>query len=302
MSQLIAALAGALIVGGLVVALTGLRRTTVPRKSWRRFTAGSLRTGPGRSGGSRGDVWRWRWYIAAGAGVTGWLVTGWPVVGLIAAASVLGLPVLLGTAKVQSRAIGRVEALEEWTRRLSDILIAGIGLEQAITSTLRICPPPIAGEVGGLAARFAARWSTEDALRAFADDLDDASGDLVVSALILNSRRRGPGIARILVAVADAVAEDVSVRRKIEAERAKPRATAKAITIITFAVVGVGALNGTYLEPYGDPLGQLVLALITVAFIGCLAWMRALTVSPPAPRFIARQPAAVSVVGEVAGR
>ena len=53
------------------------------------------------------------------------------------------------------------------------------------------------------------------------------------------------------------------MRRKVEAERAKPRATARAVTLITLGVVLVGALNGTYLAPYGTPLGQLVLAVIT---------------------------------------
>ena len=95
-------------------------------------------------------------------------------------------------------------------------------------------------EVSALAARLAARWPTETALRAFADDLDDATGDLVVATLILGARRRGPGLARVLTAVADSVAEEVAMRRKVEAERAKPRTTARAVTLITLGVVAVG--------------------------------------------------------------
>ena len=56
--------------------------------------------------------------------------------------------------------------------------------------------------------------------------------------------------------------------------------------LITLGVAGAGALNGTYLAPYGDPIGQVVLAIIATGFIGCLAWMRALTLSPPEPRFL----------------
>jgi len=135
-----------------------------------------------------------------------------------------------------------------------------------------------------LVARLQARWPTERALRAFADDLDDATADLVVATLILGARRRGPGLARVLGAVADSVAEDVAMRRRVEAERAKPRTTARAVTLITLGVIAVGSLNGTYLAPYGTLLGQLVLAVITLGFIASLAWMRALTLSPAQPR------------------
>jgi Flp pilus assembly protein TadB len=224
--------------------------------------------------------------VAGGIGLLVWAVSGWPVAGALVTATVVGLPVLLGTSTVAARRIGRVEAIEEWTRRLSDVLVAGVGLEQALIASLRTCPPALRTEVTALVARLSARWPTERALRAFADDVDDAAADLVVAALVLAARRRGPGLARVLTAVADSVAEDVSVRRKVEAERAKPRTTARGVTLITLGVVAVGALNGTYLSPYAGPLGQAVLAAIATAFIGCLAWMRALTLSPPEPRFL----------------
>ena len=281
MTGLLAGLAGARVVAGAGVIAAGTRRAgpAAPRPAKRRTTA--LRPGSVRSGWAR-----WRWSVAAGAAALAWVVSGWPVAALITAAAVVGMPVLLGTAKVSAGRIDRVEAIEEWTRRLSDILLAGAGLEQAITASLRTCPPPIRAEISALVARLAARWPTEQALRAFADDLDDAAADLVAAALLLASRRRGPGLARVLVAVAGSVAEDVGVRRKVEAERAKPRATARAVTLITVAVVAVGAFNGTYLAPYADPLGQVVLAVVAAGFIGCLVWMRALTVPAAEPRFL----------------
>lgn len=215
-----------------------------------------------------------------------WAVTRWPVAGLIVAAVLAGLPYLLGSAKVAARAIDRVEAIEEWTRRLADVLATGVGLEQALTASAASCPPPLRTEVGALVARLAARWPTEQALRAFADDLDDAAGDFVVASLLLASRRRGPGLAGVLTAVAGSVGDEVGSRRKVEAERAKPRSTARLVTLITLGVAAVLTLNGTYLAPYGDTLGQLVLAAIAGAFTGCLLWMRALTLTPPASRFL----------------
>lgn len=276
MSAVLAGLAGALVVSGILVVVAGAVRTTapVPRGSKRR-----PRVVAGR--------WtRWRWPVAGAVGILAWAAVGWPVAGVIGAATVLGLPYLLGSAKVAARAIDRVEAIEEWTRRLADVLATGVGLEQGLVASVSTCPPPLRTEVSALAARLTARWPTEQALRAFADDLDDAAGDLVVAALLLASRRRGPGLSAVLTAVAGSVADEVAVRRKVEAERAKPRSTARLVTLITLGVAAVLMLNGTYLAPYGDGLGQLVLLLIAGAFTGCLVWIRSLTVAPPTPRFL----------------
>lgn len=288
MTGLLAAGCGAAVVVGALMTVSGARRTHgAPRGDrWGRVSRILRRDGPD---GRPLTGWStWRWPVALTAGFLAWLLIGWPVAGLIVAVTVVGLPVLLTTARSAAKAIDRIEAVEEWTRRLADVLIVGVGLEQAITTTLRTCPDGIRPEVAALAARLDARWPTEQALRVFADDLDDATGDLVTATLILGSRRRGPGLARVLTAVADSVAEEVATRRKVEAERARPRATARAVTLITLGVVAVGALNGAYLQPYGTLLGQLVLAAVAAGFVAALAWMRALTLATPAPRILPR--------------
>ena len=280
MTTLLAAISGVLITSGLLLAVVGGRRTDSPPRERTK-----------RARGTRAELVRSRRarvLAAGGVGLAVWAVTGWPVAGAVVTVMILGLPVLLGTGKAAARSIDRIEAVEEWTRRVADVLVAGTGLEQALVASLATCPDPIRPEVTALCARLSARWTPEQALRAFADDVDDAAADLVAAALVLAARRRGPGLARVLTSVADSVAEEVVVRRKVEAERAKPRATARAVTLITLGMVGVGALNGEYLAPYATGLGQLVLAAIAGGFVGCLAWMRALTLSA---RFLAGRPA-----------
>ena len=159
-------------------------------------------------------------------------------------------------------------------------------LEQALIATLRSTPDAIRPEVGRLVARLQARWRTEPALRAFADDLDDATGDMVAGALILSSRRRGAGLAAVLTGLAETVAEDVAARRKIEADRAKPRQTARIVTgVSVVALVGL-ALAGPFLAPYATPLGQLVLAALLTAYAATLVWMRRMTQGKPVPRVL----------------
>ncbi|MDT0164493.1 type II secretion system F family protein [Actinotalea sp. AC32] len=277
-TTLLAAAAGILVPAGAIVCAVGIRRAEPRQRSAR-----------------RGQFSTWRSYVASrrarllvalAVGILVWAAFSWPVAGILAAATVIGLPVLLGAGAKEQRRIDRIEAIEEWTRRLSDVLVAGAGLEQAVTTSVATAPEAIRPEVSALGARLAARWPAEQALHAFAEDMDDASADLVVSALVLAARRRGPGLSRVLVSVADSVAEDVAARRRVEAERAKPRATAKAVTLITLAVVAIGSVNTTYVAPYRSALGQLVLAAVAVGFAACLTWIHRLTISPPEPRFL----------------
>jgi Flp pilus assembly protein TadB len=274
--QVVAALAGGAIGLGVVLVIAGWVRT--PERARRRVQ---------RPSASVFARTHWQWGAAALVGFAVWAVSGWPVAGLTAAIAVVGLPSLLTTARTAARGIERIEGVEEWARRLADILSVGVGLEQAVTTSVRTVPDPIRSEVTTLAARLNARMPTEQALRLFSDDLNDATGDLVVAALLLGHRRRGPGVARTLSSVADAVADEVATRRRIEADRAKPRTTARAVTLITIGVACLGMLNREYVEPYGTPLGQLALLAIVGMFVGSLVWMRSLTLGKPQPRLIA---------------
>src|SRR4051794_34774982 len=224
MTSTLAALAGVAVVSGLLLAVLGARRTTpVTGPSLPAELAHRLLAAVRRENRSGWGVWRWP--TALVAGLVAWLVTGWPIAAAITGVTVVGLPILLSTGRDAARAINRIEAVEEWTRRLADVLVVGVGLEQAISTTARTCPEPIRAQVIRLAARLDAHWPLESALRAFADDLDDATGDLIAATPILGARRRGPGLPRVLQAVADWIADQVASRRRVEAERAKPRTT-----------------------------------------------------------------------------
>lgn len=272
---LIAALSGGLIAGGLAGLIRELRGLEVPDRPQRR----RLRL-PQLSRRTRRLL-----LVGAVLGVVGWLLTGWPLALVIAPAATVGLPYLLSAPEANER-IERLEALEEWTRSLSGVLTVGIGLEQALITTLRSTPAPIAEEVGLLVARLRARWATEDAIRSFADDLEDATGDLVAGNLILAARRRGAGLANVLDGLAESVAADVRARRQVEADRAKPRTTARWVTIISASVLVVLGLTGSYIEPYGSPLGQVILAVLLTAYVATLLWMRRMAEGRRLPRII----------------
>lgn len=281
MSPLIPGVAGALVVAGILGLIAGLRPVPleVPgprRRSHRRWV---------RRWRATSATMRVLLVISVVAGVVIAVTTGWLIAVVVLPGAVVGLPLLLSTPPAATR-IDKLDALEEWTRALAGVLTVGAGLDQALMATMRSTPEAIRPAVSQLTRRLAARVPTETALKAFADDLDDPTGDLVAANLILGARRRGSGLAAVLESLAESVAADVRSRRAIEADRAKPRTTARLVTIITVGALSVLALTGGYIAPYATPVGQVLLAVLLAAYVGCLVWMRAMSAGEPLPRFI----------------
>ena len=279
MSALLPAVFGALAVAGVLGALVALR-PHIPQPRPERP--------PSQLGSRLASMSpRTRATLAASVltGLLAALATGWIAAIVVLPAAAFGLPYLL-TAPATAERIRRVEAMEEWTRSLAGVLGAGVGIEQALTATLRSTPDPIKPEVTALVARLRARWDTEAALRAFADDLDDVTGDLVASNLILAARRRNRSLSSVLQGVAESVAEDVASRRRVEAGRAKPRDSARLVTMFSMGVLLILAFTGDYIAPYGTPVGQVVLVVLLLAYAGGLLWMRKMAEGQPLPRFL----------------
>jgi Flp pilus assembly protein TadB len=221
--------------------------------------------------------------LIVGVGIA--LTTGWLIAIPLLPVAVLGLPTVLVVSDA-GKGIERIEAISEWTRSLAGVLTAGQGLEGAIQASLRSAPEAIRPEVARLVGRLRAYSGTEEALRAFGDDLNDATGDLVVGALILGSAQRGEGLARVLTGLSESVAEDVRARREIEIERNKPRSTARMVTLISASALAFFALTGQFLAPYRSPVGQVVLAGLLAAYAGSLMLMRRMSRVAPVPRFL----------------
>ncbi|WP_232550069.1 type II secretion system F family protein [Propioniciclava soli] len=287
MIALVPALAGALVTGGVMLLVWALiPRPEAPAAP--RRTSLRQKRGLGAWWGGLSAQMRLGVVAALLAGVVIAVWTGLVLAVVILPLCVVAIPYLVA-APTEGRTIERLEGIAEWTRNLASVLTVGVGLEQALIATLRSTPPAIRDEVGRLAARLQARWTTEAALRAFADDLDDPTGDMVAAALLLSARKRGAGLASVLSGLASAVAEDVSARRKIEADRAKPRSTARIATLVSAVVLVALAFTGQYMAPYTTPVGQIVLGTLLALYAAVLVWMRRMTQGKPLPRFLSAQ-------------
>jgi len=200
--MLVAALAGGVIAVGLVLLvteLTGRRRPPGVPPPRRRLAVAPFASGR-------------QVLLAVVACLVVLAVTRWPVAGLAAALAVIFLPRVLTTSSQRQRT-AKLEGLEQWTRRLGDMLTASRGLEEAIEASARSAPAAIAAPVATLAARLNTRTGPEAALRAFAAEIDDPAGDRIAAALIIATGHRGGGVRDVLNALAVMIGRDVAARR-----------------------------------------------------------------------------------------
>ena len=276
---------GALLIVGI---LTGRYIPRRPTGSGRVATwARRVWRGPYRGDRERRDHQR-RIVVAAVIGVLVWLFTAMPVIGLLVAVAIPGLPWLLGAGKLEQAAIDRLEATESWTRRLKDLVDTGTGLQQAIVDSVETVPVQIEPEVRDLAARIQAGHDPIDALYLFADDLDDQYADEVVASLLQHLTVRGARLGEILVGIADAAAEQVATRREVHSERANGRLTLNVLTAMAGAVFALGVLVPEYVRPYATGVGQLILLAAVSAFIGLLLLARRVNLPRRPTRFLSR--------------
>jgi len=277
--ELSALVATALAGFGLLALVLGLVRTPVPvgRPAGRRLSARTWRRLTRRNRILLGVG------LVVGLGLAWW--GGWLVAIPLVPAALLGIPWLLGAGD-EAQQIARLKAMEEWTRTLTGVLVAGMSLEQAIQVSLKSTNEKLRAEVSRLVGRLNARVPTAQALSAFAADLADPTGDLIVATLRLGATRRGAGLSVVLSDLAESVSAEVRARQRIDSDRATHRTTARGVTLITLLILGGLAASGSYIAPYRTPLGQMVLAVGLLAYVAILIQLKRMGRTPAPPRFL----------------
>ncbi|KUN57541.1 hypothetical protein AQJ46_46600 [Streptomyces canus] len=282
MGVLIAGIVSAGLAGGLWLLIAGLRGTTAPA------VARPVKVKRARPPQARRRL-RLQITAAAGAAMLVWLITGWLPSALLVAGTTFFLPWLLNPNKAANEQIERLDALAQWTKRLSDLVKTGTGIEDAIATSVRTAPKQIEREVADLAVRLQSRVEARDALTAFAQALGDPRADLVAAALLLRMKDRGPGLADVLSDLGDRTKDVVRRRRDVEADRAKHRTTTRWICAITVAVILGFSFNKSYVAPYGTPIGMVVMVVLMASVMALFWWMSQLGADKPLPGFLGDQ-------------
>ncbi|MEU1900946.1 type II secretion protein F [Nocardiopsis dassonvillei] len=279
---LLVAAAGVLLGAGLWLALASLaassgnsRTSRVPQ--WRALLFGQQRP--------------LRLVAAIVGGLLVWFVTGWPVAGVLAAAGCWWGPAVLGPDRGHEKQVAGVEAVAAWTEMLRDLMAGAAGLHQAVAATVPIAPEPVREPVARLAERLRAGQPTQGALRAFADEVDNPTADLVAAALTTAATRHATDLGTLLGTLAEAAREQAAMLVRVAASRARLRTSTR---IIVGTTVGMAALlmafNPEYLEPFNGFLGQVILAGIGGLWAGALVWLSRMSRFDLGPRVLAPGP------------
>jgi tight adherence protein B len=283
------ALAGMALGAGVLLVVVGLAGSDQPRtrpstpRGWRLRQLGSARR---------------RLLLAAVGALAGLVLTRWPAGVLLGGLLGAAAPSLFGADRARKAATAKVEAVAVWTEMLRDLMAAASGLEEAITASARtgVVPEPIRAPVTALAGRLHSHTPFREALQAFGDELADPSADKVCVALALAREQRVKQLGEMLSALARSTREQVELRLRVDAERAKTRASARFITMFSLgAAVVLVTSSRAYLEPYGTPLGQLVLLLVGGLVAAAFVWMQAMQRDRPGVRLRLADPAGLPV-------
>ncbi len=277
-SLFLALLAGGVAGGGLLLLVAALIGWTPPQP-------GDARPGF-RQRVDLASLGR-RFVLGLIAALVALLITRWPVAAL--ACGLLGFFArsLFGGAAFARADMARLEALASWTESLRDTIAGAVGLEQAIPATYNGAGPALKPHLGLLIDRLRTREPLAEALLKFAEDLADPSADLVVAALVLNARLRGPGLRDVLSSLSVAAREELDVRGRIEAGRKSTRRSVQIIIGLTLVVVlGLTLLNRRYVAPYSTPSGQIALIIVFAVFGLGFLWLRRLAEFEVPERFL----------------
>jgi Flp pilus assembly protein TadB len=263
---MLAILIGAVTGGGLFLLVIALRGLPVRPK----------RQGPGQLERQVRELLSVRGGIALVVGILVLVATRWVVAGVGIALLVYSWRSLGGAAS-ERKTMARLESLATWTESLRDTIAGAVGLEQAIPSSIRVADVSIREPLTKLVDRLHTRVPMHVALRRFADDLDDPSADMIIAALIINSRLRGPGLRALLGALAVSVREELDMRRKVNAGRRSTRRSVQIVVAVSVGMaVGLAVLDHAFLSPYDGVYGQFVLVIIGAIYAAGILWLRRL--------------------------
>lgn len=181
----------------------------------------------------------------------------------------------------------RITALASWCEQLRDLLSAEHGVIGTIVATSTTCPDAIRPEVVRLATRLS-RQHPSSAIRQFAAEVDDPSGDLIASVLLL-ATTRSSRTSELLSELASTIRDRAAMRLRVEADRSGQRSEARFIVGFSVAVVLGIVIFGRdtdFLDAYDDGSGQLVIALVVGLFAYGIWWMVRLTRFDRPARFL----------------
>lgn len=203
--------------------------------------------------------------VAAGVAVAiaAQLVLGWPVVSLALAVVGAGLPTWYFAVRAERRRAQVQAALADAVDALRAGVRTGLSVEEGIAGLAQNGPEVLRPMFRDL-NRDLRLSSFEEALRRSRDLLADPVFDAIATALALSHRVGGRNLSAVFDGLSRSVRATVQVENEARAQQAKSVLSARIIAALPVLLIFmVRGINPGYLDPFGTPEGQVVMA-------GCL--------------------------------
>jgi tight adherence protein B len=247
----------------------------------------ALTRGPRRRGRSLTTADRRIVPAGMGVAVVVLVVSRNPVVAVIVGAVVVLWPMVAGGGKAERAALAKLEALAEWTEALRDLAQKGAGLESVIPKTVDTASDVLVAPLRLLSRRLSVKVPLPEALSRFADEVDDASADMVVAALALAARQRKGRLSDVLTALSRSLRDELEQRTRVMRERNGVRREAAQVAALTAVLVlAAGLFSPRGLPEGGGTAARLLPLVLAVAYLFVFSRVRRLAEPEPEPRFL----------------
>ncbi len=207
------------------------------------------------------------------------VVTHWPVLAVVAGVLSIAWNRLLRDERSEAER-ARVEGIAKWLEDLRDTLRgSSVGIEEALEQVALRAPDAVREPLATFVLRRRQGFRTEDALTDLADSLAHPTSDAAIAAirLVITGTAGAGRLYQTVSVLAAAARDEVRARERVDRTRAVYRSSMTRLVVIAGLLVCYLRLAaGDLLEPYGTPVGQLVLLLPLAMWGGCILWLRSL--------------------------
>ena len=198
--------------------------------------------------------------LALVGGAIAWLVTGIPVLALLAALAAGAAPI----AFLRSRRLRLLKARRQMWPDVCDLLVAairvGLSLPDAVASLAESAPAAVRPAFVVFARDLRSTGRFESSIDRLKTTLADPIADRIIEALKMTRQVGGTELTGVLRALSSSVRADAALRGEVEAKQSWIRGAAVLGVIAPWVILALLALRPEGAQAYASPAGVTVIA------------------------------------------
>ncbi len=198
--------------------------------------------------------------LALIGGAVAWLITGIPVLAVLAALAAGTAPI----AFLRSRRLRLLKARRQMWPDVCDLLVAairvGLSLPDAVASLAESAPAAVRPAFVVFARDLRSTGRFESSIDRLKTTLADPIADRIIEALKMARQVGGTELTGVLRALSSSVRADAALRGEVEAKQSWIRGAAVLGVIAPWVILALLALRPEGAQAYASPAGVMVIA------------------------------------------